>query len=155
MRITIRLINDYVTLITKGSYHEFEIQVLCHEFENYRIIYSCHDSWPFNTNLRYKFFVTNLRIIELDNLITILVICPELSNLRISIFHKKSRKQELSSRYSVGPKTKFENSIIRDNESSEKQFDNSQIRDNESSEKQFDNSQIRDNEASENNSIIR
>ena len=99
-----------------------------------------------------------MRIIELDNLVTILVICPELSNLRIIIFHKKSRKQELSSCCSVGPKTKFENSIIRDNEDSGKQFYNSIIRDNEDSGKQFENSQIRDNEVSDKqfyNSIIR
>ena len=74
----------------------------------------------------------NLRICELYNLVTILVLCPELSNLRISIFHKKSRKQEFSSRCSVSPKTKFENSIIRDKKDLEKK---SIIRDNEASEK--------------------
>ena len=66
--------------------HEFEQKVLCHEFENYRIF----------------------------NLVTILGLGHELSNLRIIIFHKKSRKQAFSSRCSVDPKTKFENSVIRD-----------------------------------------
>ena len=41
------------------------MKVLCHEFENYRIF----------------------------NLVTILGLGHELSNLRIIIFHKKSRKQ--------------------------------------------------------------
>ena len=68
------------------------------------------------------------------------VFYPELSNLRIIIFHKKSRKQVFSSRCSVDPNTKFENSKIRDKKDLEKKFENSQIRDNEDSE---NNSKIR------------
>ena len=83
---------------------------------------------PSSKALCHEFFYPELSNYRIFNLVTILGLGHELSNLRIIIFHKKSRKQVFFSRCSVGPKTKFENSKIRDKKKNPFEDNNSLIR---------------------------